>query len=126
MDQNGLSSDVVSMTFTYFVNPPYPSLKYLIQFFPIDTPQNRLQGFKKLVFVSHLSSFEFFLHCRKQVEVTELDYPNRVDVPCGACNVLRINLLNRDLSGRQKCRAESHVSFAAAAFLEERSLIRVE
>jgi hypothetical protein len=28
-----------------------------------------LQGFKKLVFVSHLSPFEFFFHCRKQGEV---------------------------------------------------------
>jgi hypothetical protein len=28
-----------------------------------------LQGFKKLVFVSHLSPFEFFFYCRKHVEV---------------------------------------------------------
>jgi hypothetical protein len=58
-DKNCLSSDVVSITFTYFLNPPYLSLKYSIQFVPIDTPQNRLQRFKKLVFVSHLSPFEF-------------------------------------------------------------------
>jgi hypothetical protein len=46
IDENCLSSDVVFITFTYFLNPPYPSLKYSIQFFPIDTPQNRLQWFK--------------------------------------------------------------------------------
>jgi hypothetical protein len=29
-----------------------------------------LQGSTKLVFVSHLSFFEFFFHCRKQIEAT--------------------------------------------------------
>jgi hypothetical protein len=48
MDKNCLSSDVVSITLTYFLNPPYPSLKYAIQVFPIDAPQNRLQGFKNV------------------------------------------------------------------------------
>jgi hypothetical protein len=33
--------------FTYFLNPPYSSLKYLIQFSLIDTADNRLHGFKK-------------------------------------------------------------------------------
>jgi hypothetical protein len=30
-----------------------------------------LAGTQKLVLVSHLNPFDFFLHCRKQVEVTE-------------------------------------------------------
>jgi hypothetical protein len=68
--KNYLSSDVVSIAFTYFLTPPYPSLKYPIQFFSIEVAQHCLQGFKKQVFVSHLSPFEFFFHCMKQVEVT--------------------------------------------------------
>jgi hypothetical protein len=46
VDKNGLSSDVISITFTSFLNPRYLSLKYPIKFFLIDTLQNRLQGFK--------------------------------------------------------------------------------
>jgi hypothetical protein len=41
-DKTCLSSDIVSITFIYFLNSLFPSLKYLIQFFLIDTPQNRL------------------------------------------------------------------------------------
>jgi hypothetical protein len=65
-----LSSDAVSISFTYFLNSLYPSLKYPIQFLLIDTLQNRLSGFKKLVFISDLGPFEFLFHCQKQVEVT--------------------------------------------------------
>jgi hypothetical protein len=36
----------------------------------IDAPQNLLQALKKLVLGSHLNPFEFFFHCRKQIEVT--------------------------------------------------------
>jgi hypothetical protein len=36
----------------------------------INIPQNLWQGFKELVFISHLNPFEFFFHCMKQVEVT--------------------------------------------------------
>jgi hypothetical protein len=53
----------------YFLNLPHPNLKYAIQFFLIDTPQNLLQALKKLALLSHLNPFEFFFHCRKQVEV---------------------------------------------------------
>jgi hypothetical protein len=45
-DKNCLSSDAVSITFTYFQNPLHPSLKSPIQFFLIETPQDRPQGFK--------------------------------------------------------------------------------
>jgi hypothetical protein len=71
IDETYLSSDVVFIARAYVLNPPHLSLKYAIQFFLIDTPQNFLQGLKKLVFVSHLNPFEFFFHCRKQVEVTD-------------------------------------------------------
>jgi hypothetical protein len=36
----------------------------------INTPENLLQAFKKLILVSHLNPFEFSFHYRKQVEVT--------------------------------------------------------
>jgi hypothetical protein len=70
IDENYLSSDVVSIALAYFLNPPHPSLKCAIQFFLIDISQNLLQGLKKLVLVSHLNPFEFFFHYRKQGEVT--------------------------------------------------------
>jgi hypothetical protein len=70
IDKTCLSSDVVSIIFTCFLNSAHPSLKYGIQFFKINTPQNLLQAFKKLVLVSQLSPFEFFPDRRKQVEVT--------------------------------------------------------
>jgi hypothetical protein len=60
-----LSSDIVSIAFAYFLNPPHSSLKYAIEFFLIDTPQHLLQGPKKLILVSHLNPFEFFFHRRK-------------------------------------------------------------
>jgi hypothetical protein len=41
-----LSSDGSFIAFTYFLNPPDASLKYLVQFIPIDTPQNHFQEFK--------------------------------------------------------------------------------
>jgi hypothetical protein len=69
LDENNLSSDIVSIAWAYFLNPPHPSLKYPIQFFLIDTLQNLLQTFKKLVLVSHLNPFELFFNCRKQTEV---------------------------------------------------------
>jgi hypothetical protein len=55
-----LSSDVVSVAFTGFLNSAHPSLKYGIQFFKIDTPQNLLQALKKLVLVSQLNPLELF------------------------------------------------------------------
>jgi hypothetical protein len=70
-DKTCLSSDVVSITFIYFLNSAHSSLKYGIQFFMIDAPQNLLQALNKLVLVSQLNPFEFFLDCRKQVEVTK-------------------------------------------------------
>jgi type III secretory pathway component EscU len=68
--KNCLSSDVISIASTYFLNSVYPSLKYGIQFLFIQTPQTLLQALKKLILVSHLNPFEFFFNCRKQVEVT--------------------------------------------------------
>jgi hypothetical protein len=47
MDKNYLLSDVVSIALTYFLNSLRPILKYAIQFFLIDTPQNVLQRLKK-------------------------------------------------------------------------------
>jgi hypothetical protein len=44
--KNCLSSDVVSISFTYFLNSAHPSLKYGIQFLLIQTLQNLLQTFK--------------------------------------------------------------------------------
>jgi hypothetical protein len=70
IDKNCLSSGVVSITFIYFLNPPYPSLKYPIQFFLIDIPENRLQGFKRTGLHQPPESVRVFVHCKKQVEVT--------------------------------------------------------
>jgi hypothetical protein len=67
--KNCLSSDVVSIALTYFLNSPHPSLKYAIQFFVIETIQNPLQALKKLVLVSQVNPFEFFFDGRKQVQV---------------------------------------------------------
>jgi hypothetical protein len=58
---NFLSSDIASISFTYFLNSTHLSLKYGIQFFKIDTPQNLLQALKKPVLISQLNPFEFFL-----------------------------------------------------------------
>jgi hypothetical protein len=60
IDGNCLSSDAASIAFTYFLNSAHPSLKYGIQFFVIETTQNRLEKLKKLILVSQLNSFEFF------------------------------------------------------------------
>jgi hypothetical protein len=46
IDQNDLLSDVLSITLVYFLNLLHPSLKYAIQFFLINTPQNLLQALK--------------------------------------------------------------------------------
>jgi hypothetical protein len=59
------------LAFTYFLNSPDPSLKYGIQFLLIQTPQNLLQALKEQVLISQLNPFEFFIDCRKQVEVTK-------------------------------------------------------
>jgi hypothetical protein len=63
---NCLSSDVIFIAFIYFFNSAHPSLKYGIQALLIQIPQNN----QKLVLVSQLKPFEFFLDCRKQVGVT--------------------------------------------------------
>jgi hypothetical protein len=46
IDENYLSSDLVSIALIYFLNQLHPSLKYAIQFFLIDTSQNLLQALK--------------------------------------------------------------------------------
>jgi hypothetical protein len=46
IDKDCLSSDLFAITFTYFLNPPYPSLKYAMQFVTIEAAQNRMQQFK--------------------------------------------------------------------------------
>jgi hypothetical protein len=61
IDKTCLSSDVAFIAFAYFLNSAHPSLKYAIQFLLIQTPQNPLQGFKKLVLVSQVNPFEFSL-----------------------------------------------------------------
>jgi hypothetical protein len=70
-DKTCLLSDVVFITFTHFLNSAHPSLKYGLQFFKIDIPQNLLQALKELVLVSQLNPFEFFLDCKKQIEATK-------------------------------------------------------
>jgi hypothetical protein len=69
-DETCLSSDVASIAFAYFLNSAHPSLKYAIQFLLIQTPQNPLQAFKKLVVVSQVNPLKFFFDRRKQVQVT--------------------------------------------------------
>jgi hypothetical protein len=66
IDENYLSPDVVSIALTYFLNPPHSRLKYAIQFFLIDTPQNLLQVLRELVLVSHLNPFELFVTVRNK------------------------------------------------------------
>jgi hypothetical protein len=61
-----LSSDVASIVFTYFSNGAHLTLKYGIQFFKINIPQNLLQALKKLVLVSQLNPFEFSLTVRNK------------------------------------------------------------
>jgi hypothetical protein len=46
-DGNYLSSDVISIAFAYFLNPPHPNLKCAIQFFLTDNSHNLLQGLEK-------------------------------------------------------------------------------
>jgi hypothetical protein len=70
IDKSCLSSEVASIAFAYFLNSAHPSLKYAIQLLLIQTPQNPLQAFEKLVFVSQMNPFEFFFDCRKQVQIT--------------------------------------------------------
>jgi hypothetical protein len=43
---------------------------YTLEFLWIEIPQNVLQALGKLILVSHLNPFEFFFHCKKQIEVT--------------------------------------------------------
>jgi hypothetical protein len=59
IDGKYLSSDVVSIALTHFLNTLHPSLKHAIQFSLIDTPQSLLQALKKLILVSHLNPSEF-------------------------------------------------------------------
>jgi hypothetical protein len=70
IDETCLSSDVASIAFAYFLNSAHRSLKYVIQFLLIQTPQNPFQALKKLVLDSQVNLFEFFFDCRKQVQVT--------------------------------------------------------
>jgi hypothetical protein len=65
-DKTCLSSDVDSITFTYFWNSAHRRLKYAIQFLLIQTLQNPLQALKKLVLVSQVNPFELFFDGRKQ------------------------------------------------------------
>jgi hypothetical protein len=59
VDKNCLSFDLVSVSFTYFVNPAHRSLKYDIQFLSINTPQHLLHAPKKMILVSQLNPSEF-------------------------------------------------------------------
>jgi hypothetical protein len=51
---------------------------------------------------------------------------NGVDVACGACHVLRVNLLKPDLDELSNCQDELQVISDAAPFLEEKLLVQVE
>jgi hypothetical protein len=128
IDENYLSSDIVFIVLAYFLNLMHPSLKCAIYSFLIDTIQNLLQGLKKLILVSHLNPFEFFFHCKKQVEVTggQIRQTGWTDVACGAYHILRVNLLKFDLCELNNCRDESRVISDAAPFFEERSLVQIE
>jgi hypothetical protein len=75
----------------------------------IDTPRNRLQGFKTLVFVGHLSPFESFSPSEINRRESRLDQANRLTVACGAYHVLRDNLFKPDLRELGNCRDESQV-----------------
>jgi hypothetical protein len=69
IDENYLSYDVVFIARAYFLNKLHPSLKYAIQFFVTNALKTSCRDLK-LIFVSHLNPFEFFFHCKKQVEGT--------------------------------------------------------
>jgi hypothetical protein len=47
-------------------------------------------------------------------------------VKCGACHIVRANLLKPDLYELNNCQDEPQVIFDAAPFLEEKSLVQVE
>jgi hypothetical protein len=47
-------------------------------------------------------------------------------VACGACHVLRTNLLKPDLCELSNCRDEPQVVSDAAPFLNEKSLVQME
>jgi hypothetical protein len=59
INENYLSSDVIFIALTHFLNYPHSGLKYAIQFCLINIPQHLLQGLTKLILVSHLNPFEF-------------------------------------------------------------------
>jgi hypothetical protein len=51
---------------------------------------------------------------------------NKVGVACGACHVLRANLLKPDLYELSNCRDELQVVSDAAFFIKEKSLVQME
>jgi hypothetical protein len=71
----------------------------------------------------------FSFTAKKQIEVTGArsdEYSEWVGVAYGECHLLQANLLKPDLSELSNCPNQPLIFFAAALFLEERSLVREE
>jgi hypothetical protein len=66
IDENHLSSDVVSIALTHFLNALYTSLKYAIQFFLIDALKIFYRHSKKLVLVNQLNPLELSFTARNK------------------------------------------------------------
>jgi hypothetical protein len=70
INENYLSSHVVSITLAYFLNSPHSNLKYAIQFLLIQTPQDILQELKQTGLPQPPESVRVFFNCKKQIEIT--------------------------------------------------------
>jgi hypothetical protein len=108
------------------LNPLYPSLKCLVQFFLIDSRQNRLHGSKNGSSSATWARSSFSFTVGKSISYWVPDQANRMAVAWGVCHVLRATLLMPDLCELSNCRDESQVVFDAAPFFEQRSLVRME
>jgi hypothetical protein len=64
-----LWSELVSNILACFLSLLNSGPENPIQFTVIDVPYNLLQALKKLILLTYLNHFEFFFHCRKQIEV---------------------------------------------------------
>jgi hypothetical protein len=105
IDENYLSSDVVSISLGSLACLGLPWL---------------------ISWIRHLNPFVFFFQCRKQAEVTGAKSGDSVSVICGACHVLRANLLKPDLCELSNSRDELQIVSNVAPFFEERSFVQVE
>jgi hypothetical protein len=128
IDENHLSSDVVSIESVYFWSQLHWSLKYAIRFFSINTPQDHLQGVIKLTCISHVNPFAFFFHCRKQIEVigSQIRRIGWVGMACRAWHVLGGNSLTPDLCELDNYWDEPPVIFDVAFFLAAKLPVQME